>query len=247
LAASGRRPRITAVDRCFWLALRRWWSRWTELLVFVKPETVVHWLRAGFRRYWAWLSRRGRRGRQRTAESLRALIRRMATENAGWGAPKIHGELLMLGFNVSERTVSRYLRRKPASPDAMKRWITFLRNHRSAIAAMDFFVVPTVTFRLVYVWFAIDHARRRILHVDATDQPTAAWVAQQLREAFGHAVTPRHLIFDRDSIFSEQVVSTVKSFGIAPKRQRTAARGRTASRSAGSGACAASCSTTSSC
>ena len=144
LVASGRRPRITAVDRWFCLALRRWWSRGTEVLVFVKPETVVRWHRAGFRRYWTWLSRHGRRGRPRKGESLRALIRRMATENAGWGAPRIHGELLMLGFVVSERTVSRYLPRKPASPEAIKRWLTFLRNHRGAIAAMDFFVVPTV-------------------------------------------------------------------------------------------------------
>jgi transposase InsO family protein len=142
----------------------------------------------------------------------------MATENAGWGAPRIHGELLALGFTVSERTVSRYLPRKPAGSDAVKRWLTFLRNHREAIAAMDFFVVPTVTFRVAYVWFAIGHARRRILHYDATDAPTAAWVAQQLRETFGIEVIPRHLIFDRDSSFSAQVVSTVKSFGIKPTR-----------------------------
>ena len=218
LAARGGRPRIAMVDRWFWIALRRCWSRWTEVLVFVKPETVVRWHRAGFRRYWTWLSRRGRRGRPRTKESLRALIWRMATENAGWGAPKIHGELRMLGFVVSERTVSRYLPRKPARPDAIKRWLAFLCNHRGAIAAMDFFVVPTVTFRVVYAWFAIDHARRRILHVDVTDQPTAAWVVQQLRETFGLDMTPRHLIFDRDSIFSAQVVSTVKSFGIKPTR-----------------------------
>jgi len=114
--------------------------------------------------------------------------------------------------------VSRYLPRKPASPDAITRWLTFLRNHREAIAAMDFFVVPTVTFRPVYVWFAINHARRRILHFDVTNAPTAAWVVQQLRETFGLDVLPRHLIFDRDSIFSAQVVSTVKSFGIAPTR-----------------------------
>lgn len=218
LAAKGGRARITAVDRWFWTVLRRCWSRWTEVLVFVKPETVVRWHRAGFRRYWTWLSRRGRRGRPPTNASLRALIRRMAMENVGWGAPKIHGELLMLGFVVSERTVSRYLPRKSARPDAIKRWLTFLLNHRGAIAAMDFFVVPTVTFRVVYAWFPIDHARRRILHFDVTDQPTAAWVIQQLRETFGLDVMPRHLIFDRDSIFSAQVVSTVKSFGIQPAR-----------------------------
>jgi transposase InsO family protein len=142
----------------------------------------------------------------------------MATENAGWGAPRIHGELLSLGFVLSERTVSRYLPRKPASPNPIKRWLTFLRNHRDAIAAMDFFVVPTVTFRLVYAWFVISHARRRILYFGVTDAPTAAWVIQHLRETFGLDMMPKHLIFDRDSIFSAQVVSTVKSFGIAPTR-----------------------------
>ena len=188
------------------------------MLIFVKPETVVRWHRTGFRRYWAWLSQRGRRGRPRTHQSLRLLVRRMATENAGWGSPRIHGELLALGFVLSERTVSRYLPRKPASPDVIKRWLTFLRIHRETIAAMDFFVVPTVTFRLVYVWFAIGHARRRILHVNVTNAPTAAWVIQQLRETFGLDVMPKHLIFDRDSTFSPQVIATVNSFGIAPTR-----------------------------
>src|SRR6516225_11999169 len=117
----------------------------------------------------------------------------MASENAGWGAPRIHGELCMLGIDVSERTVSRYLPRKPARPDTFKRWVTFLRSHRSAIAAMDFFVVPTVTFRLAYVWFAIGHARRAILHIEVTDHPPAAWVVQQLREAFPFEIRPRHL------------------------------------------------------
>jgi transposase InsO family protein len=218
LTDSGRRPRITTVDRWFWIALRRCWSRWTEVLVFVKPETVVRWHRAGFRRYWTWLSQRGRRGRPPIAADLRALIRRMATENPGWGAPKIHGELLMLGFHISERTVSRYLPRRRCQPDAGTRWLTFLRNHRDAIAGMDFFVVPTVTFRVVYAWFAIEHARRRILHFDVTDQPTAEWVIQQLRETFGFDIVTRDLIFDRDSIFSAQVVATVRSFGIEPTR-----------------------------
>jgi transposase InsO family protein len=219
LAAKRRRPSITPVDRWFWVALRHFWTRWTEVLVLIKPETVARWHRAGFRWYWAWLSRRGRRrGRPRTGESLRSLIRRMATDNAGWGAPRIHGELVALGFDVSERTVSRYMPRRATEPDAIKRWLTFLRNHREAIAAMDFFVVPSVTFRLLYVWFAIDHARRRILHFNVTDAPTATWVVQQLREAFRLDVMPRHLIFDRDAIFSAQVISTVKSFGITPSR-----------------------------
>jgi len=124
----------------------------------------------------------------------------------------------MLGFDVSERTVSRYLPRRPPEPGAVDRWLTFLRNHRDAIAAMDFFVVPTVTFGILYAWFAIGHARRRILHFDVTDHPTAAWVAQQLREAFPDDTALRHLIFDRDAIFNMQVVSTVKSFGMKPTR-----------------------------
>jgi putative transposase len=213
LVHSGRRPRIGTVDRWFWVMLRRLWCRWTEVLIFVKPETVVSWHRRGFRRYWNWLSKRGRRGRPTIQPNLSALIRRMASENPTWGAPRINGELLMLGLKVSERTVSRYLPRERPQPDAVTRWMTFLRIHRDAIAAMDFFVVPTVTLRVVYAWFAIDHDRRRVVHLDVTDQPTAAWVMQQLREAFGFKVVPRNLIFDRDSIFSAQVVATLKSFG----------------------------------
>jgi len=141
-----------------------------------------------------------------------------ATENPTWGAPRIHGELRLLGITVSERTVSRYMPRRPPQPDAAQRWRTFLRNHRDAIAAMDFFVVPTVTLRLVYVWFVIGHDRRRLLHFDVTANPAAAWVIQQLREAFPFGTAPRHVIFDRDSIFSAPVVSTMRSFGIQPAR-----------------------------
>jgi hypothetical protein len=130
LAAKGQRLRLTAVDRWFWVMLRRLWSRWAAALVIVKPETVIQWHRAGFRRYWTWLSRRGRRGRPRAKQNVRMLIGRMATENPGWGAPRIHGELLMLGFVVLERTVSRYLPRRRERPDAVLRWLTFLRSHR---------------------------------------------------------------------------------------------------------------------
>lgn len=218
-ACSGRRPRVTIADRWFWIALRRLWARWSEVLVFVKPETVLRWHRAEFRRYWTWLSRRRRRpGRPPTNRRIRDLIRRMATENPTWAAPRIHGELRMLGFEISERTVSRYLPRRPPRPDAIHRWLVFLRNHRDAIAAMDFFTVPTVTFGVLYVWFAIGHGRRRILHFDVTAHPAATWVIQQLREAFPFGAAPRHVIFDRDSIFSAHVVSTMKSFGIQPTR-----------------------------
>ncbi len=181
----GRRPRVGVADRVLWVTLRRVWARWSEVLLFVRPETVVRWHRAGFRKYWTWLSHHRRReGRPSIDGDLRALILRMAAENASWGAPRIHGELLMLGIDVSERTVSRYLPRRRPAPGALERWIVFLRNHRGAIAAMDFFTVPTVAFRVLHVWFAIDHARRRILHFDVTEHPIAGWVVQQLREAF---------------------------------------------------------------
>ena len=216
LMQAGRRPRVTAVDRGFWVVLRRLWRRWSEVLVFVKPETVVRWHRAGFRLYWNWRSRRGRRGRPRTAAEVRALVRRFATENPTWGAPRVHGELRMLGFEVSERTVSRLMPRRAPKPEAVQRWMAFLRNHRDAIAAMDFFVVPTVTFRVLYVWFVIEHGRRRIVHFHVTDQPDPAWVVQQLREAFPVDTAPRHLVFDRDGTFSAHIISVVKSFGTKP-------------------------------
>ncbi len=122
-ASSGRRPRIATVDRWFWIADRRWWSRWLDVLIFVKPETVVRWHRAGFRRYWTWLSRRRRPGRPAIDRDIRHLIRRMATDNPTWGAPRIHGELLMLGFDVSERTISRFMPRRPLRPHAVQRWL----------------------------------------------------------------------------------------------------------------------------
>jgi transposase InsO family protein len=209
---------VTAADRWFWVVLRRFWARWSEVLVFVKPETVIRWHRAGFRHYWNWRSRRGRQGRPRAAAEVRVLVRRLATENPTWGAPRIHGELRMLGFDVSERTVSRLMPRRAPKPEAIQRWMTFLRNHRDAIAAMDFFVVPTLTFRMLYVWFAIEHGRRRILHFHVTEHPEAAWVVQQLRDAFPFDTAPRHLVFDRDATFSAHVISTVKSLAMKPSR-----------------------------
>src|SRR5262249_28045235 len=216
-AHSGRRPRIGATARLFWIVLRRLWAPWLDGPLFVKPEPVIRWHRAGFRFYWTWRSRRRKPGRPPMDRWIRALIQRMATENPTWGAPRIHGELRMLGLEVSERTVSRYQPRRPRHPDAVARWLVFLRNHRDAIAAMGFFTVPTVTFRLLYVWFAIEHGHRRVLRFAVTEHPMAWWLIQQLREAFPLDSAPRHLIFDRDSIFSAQVVSTVTSFvSVAP-------------------------------
>ena len=212
-------PRFGAQDKLFWVLLRRFWPDWKRALAIVKPETVVRWHRAGFKCYWAWLSRKRRRaGRRPVSKKLRELIFRMVAENPTWGAPRIHGELKMLGFDISERTVQRWMRRAPRPPEPAKRWAAFLANHREAITAMDFFTVPSLTFGMIYCFFVISHDRRRILHYNVTRHPTAAWVSQQLREAFPDDTAPKYLIFDRATNFNEEVVGTIKSFGIEPKR-----------------------------
>src|ERR1017187_11033048 len=199
------RPPLNRLDRLFWTTLRRCWSRWTEVLVLVQPETVVGWHRAGFRLYWRWRSR-PRGGQPKVAEEVRGLIRQLAEENSDWGAPKIHGELQKLGFVVSERTVARHLRRIRRRGDPAKRWLAFLHNYREAIVAFDFFTVPSLTFRLLYCFFVIEHGRRKILHFNVTAHPTAEWVCQQLREAFPEAGLYRYAILDPDSKFSAEVL-----------------------------------------
>jgi transposase InsO family protein len=142
----------------------------------------------------------------------------MVAENRTWGAPRIHGELKMLGFDISERTVLRWMRRAPRDSEPAKQWAAFLNNHREAIAAMDFFTVPTLMFGVLHCFFVIAHDRRRILHVGVTKHPSSVWISQHLREAFPYDSTPGYLIFDRAANFNEEVISTVKSFGIQPKR-----------------------------
>jgi putative transposase len=163
------RPKLKWFDRLFWQLIRPCWSGWKQALLIVTPETVVRWHRAGFRWYWRAVSRfRKPIGRKPTSKEVRNLIFQMVTENPTWGAPRIHGELLMLGFDISERTVSRWMKRAPRQAEPGKRWLAFLRNHREAIAAMEFFTVPTVTFSVLYCFFAISHDRRRILHCNVT-------------------------------------------------------------------------------
>jgi transposase InsO family protein len=143
----------------------------------------------------------------------------MVAENPTWGGPRIHGELLMLGFDLSEPTVSRWVRKAPRPPNLSKRWLTFLRNHREAIAAMDFFTVPTLTFGVLYCFFVISHDRRRVLHHNVTCNPNALWVRLQLTEGWECGEQPeRFLIFDRDAKFSADVVSTVRAIGSQPIR-----------------------------
>ena len=210
------RPVLGPLDRAFWIALFRYWPRWENTLVIVKPDTVIRWHRKGFRLYWRAISKRGP-GRPPISAELKALIRRLATEN-NWRARKIHSELKKLGFSISLPTVSRYLPKRVPSPGTQQRWMTFLRNHKDGITAMDFFVVPTVGFRLLYVWFIIDHGRRRIIHFNVTANPTAPWVIQQLRQAFPSDSAPKYLICDNDSIFSDDVTKAIMSFGIRPTR-----------------------------
>lgn len=214
-----RKPRLALADKLFWIVVRRCWSRWKRVLIVVTPETVVRWHRAGFRLYWNWLSRpKTRVGKRRIGREVRELIFRMVAENPTWGAPRIHGELQTLGFEISERTISRWIQRAPRNPEPAKRWLTFLRNHRELIAAMDFFTVPTFTFGVLYCFFVISHERRRILHFNVTRHPTSIWVVQQLREAFPYDSNHKYLVFDRDAKFSYEVIEAVKAFGSKPVR-----------------------------
>src|SRR5580704_1569729 len=171
------RPRLEAFDKLFWILARRFWSEWKKALIVVSPETVVGWHRSGFALYWRLISRTRRLlGRRRISKEIRDLIFRMVTENPTWGAPRIHGELLMLGFDISERTISRWMRRAPRNPEPARRWLAFLRNHHEAIAAMDFFTVPTLTFGVLYCFVVIGHDRRTILHFNVTKHPTSMWI-----------------------------------------------------------------------
>ena len=228
------RPRLSPLDRAFWVALSQFWPRWKNHIVVVRPETVVRWHRDGFRRYWRSISTPGP-GRPPIPEETKALIVRIATENC-WRARKIQAELMKLGIRISLATVSRYVPKTKPDPTQQQRWMTFLRNHKDVISGMDFFVVPTVRFRLLYVWFAIDHGRRRILHFNVTENPTASWVIQQLRETFPNEATHRYLIYDNDAIFSPAVTSAIKSFEIDPKRTafRSPWQNGTAERAVGS-------------
>ena len=205
-----RRVRLAKTDRCLWALLSRIWAGWQTALVIVKPETVIAWHRRGFRLWWTWKSRR-RMGRPAVPADVRTLIRTMAQANPRWGAPRIHGELLKLGIDVSQATVAKYMGR-PRQPPSQT-WRTFLRNHIGQIVAADFFVVPTVTYRLLFVLVLLAHDRRRIRHIAVTAHPTAAWTAQQLREAFPWGEAPRSVIHDRDHAF-DRLETTATAMGI---------------------------------
>jgi putative transposase len=189
------RPQLRATDRIFWVVLSRLWTNWRSSLQLVRPETVVRWHRVGFRRYWAWKSRR-RPGRPMISNEVRDLVRRMSRANPLWGAPRIHGELLKLGLTVSQATVSKYMVRHPRPPS--QAWRAFLNNHAKNLIDLDFFTVPTATFRVLFVLVVLSHARRRLVHFNVTEHPTAEWTARQLIEACGQEEIARYLIRDRD-------------------------------------------------
>jgi putative transposase len=205
-----RRLQLARADRWLWVVLSRVLTGWRTALVIVKPETVIAWHRRGFRLWWTWKSRR-RIGRPTVPADIRALIRTMAQANPRWGAPRIHGELLKLGIDVCQTTVAKYLVRRRQPPS--QTWRTFLRNHVGQIVAADFFVVPTATYRLLFILVLLAHDRRRIRHVAVTAHPTAAWAAQQLREAFPWDEAPRYLLHDRDHAF-DSLRATAKAMGI---------------------------------
>src|SRR5438477_741154 len=211
--ARQQRPRLTVLDRIFCVVLSRLWNNWRSSLQVVGPETVVRWHRWGFRLYRAWKSRR-RWGRPAIGRDLRDLIRQMSRANPLWGAPRIHGELLKLGLTVSQAqaTVSKYMVRPRRPPS--QAWWTFLKNYAPDLIALDFFTVPTATFRVLFVLVILTHSRRRLVHFNVTEHPTAEWTARQLLEACALEEGPRYLIRDRDQVYGERFSRQAKALGI---------------------------------
>jgi transposase InsO family protein len=208
------RVRLMNSDRWFLIQRYRWFPSILNVLTIVHPETLVRWHRAGFRCYWRWKSR-ARGGRPQIETDLRKLIRQMSIENPLWGAPRIHGELLKLGFDVAQSSVAKYMVRR-YGPQSQG-WRTFLRNHAPDIAAMDLFVVPTIGFGLLYAFVIVRLDRRNLAWVNVTANPTAEWIVRQLTEAFPWNEAPRYLIRDRDRIYGAVVTRRLRAMGIRDK------------------------------
>jgi len=195
-----RQPRTTAADRRFWVALRALHDGWKECLHLVSPATVVRWHRQGFRWHWGRPAQGHKQGRPTIGWKLFCLIRRLQKENPTWGAPRITSELRLLGHEIGQMTVSRYMKRG-RDPRRSQSWMTFLKNHANTIAACDFFTVPTVTWRNLFVLVVLSHDRRLIRHIAVTARPTGEWTAQQIALAFAEGPRPRYLVHDRDPLF----------------------------------------------
>jgi transposase InsO family protein len=208
------RVQLTNGDRLFLVQLYRWFPSVLQAITIIRPKTLVRWHRSGFRRYWRWKSR-SLGGRPKIAPDLRALIRRMSVDNPLWGAPRIHGELLKLGFEVAQSSVAKYMVKRCGPPS--QGWRTFLRNHAPDIAAMDLFVVPTIGFDLLYALVIVRLVRRDLVWINVTPRPTAEWIARQITEAFPWNEAPRYLIRDRDQVYGAAVTHRLRAMGIRDK------------------------------
>jgi transposase InsO family protein len=205
------RLRLRGSDRALLILMTMLWPRLLGIAQLVQPETILRWHRAGFKAFWRWKSR-NRVGRPKIDRGLRDLIQRMSRENPLWGASRIHGELLMLGFEVAQSTVSKYMARPPKPPS--QSWKTFLRNHAQAIAAIDMCVVPTLTFDLLFAFLVLGHGRRQLLWFEVTRHPTAEWLARQITEAFPWTSAPAYLVRDNDGAYGHVFTSRVRAMGI---------------------------------
>jgi transposase InsO family protein len=206
-----KRAALSSIDRLVLVGLYSLVPGVMDALKIIRPETLLRWHRAGFRAYWRWKSR-PRGGRPKTAADIRRLIREMSVANPLWGAPRIHGELLKLGIDVGQTTVAKYMakRRQPPSQG----WKTFLHNHADGIASMDLFLVPTLSFQLLYGFLILRHGRRELLWLGVTAHPSAEWIARQLTEAYGWRQAPRYIIRDRDRVYGHAVLRRLRAMGI---------------------------------
>jgi len=212
-AREHKRLRSRCLERLFWVWLYRIWPGCLATLVVFRPDTLLRWHQRGFRLYWTWKSRRGRStGRPGTPPEVRGLIRTLSRQNPLWGAPRIHGELQLLGIVISQTTVAKYMIRRRMPPS--QTWRTFLDNHLTELASIDFFTVPTASFRVLYVFLVLRHERREVVHFNVTEHPTARWTAQQMVEAFPWDPAPKYLVRDRDQIYGKSFRRRVKSLGI---------------------------------
>ena len=217
LSWSSKRPRLTPLDRVLWAWLSQAWGGWRSRLCLVQPSTVIQWPRAGFRLFWRWKSCPHQSGRKTIAPDTIHLTGQMSRANPLWGAPRIHGELLKFGLTIAQRTVAKYMVPRVRRPPPQN-WKTFLRNHLSSIVSVDFLIVPTLTFRISYVFIVLSHHRRRILHFNVAAAPSAAWTAQQLREAFPFLSPPKYLLRDRESLYGLLFQCRAEALGLEEVR-----------------------------
>ena len=215
LKRQARKPKLRSADRLLWVGLRRMWPHWQEALLLFQPQTIIAWHRLGFGLFWRWKSRT-RAGRPSVEGELIALIQRMWQANPTWGSRRIQTELAKLGIQVSDSTIRHYRPKHRRSPSAQT-WKTFLQNHAQALIAVDFFAVPTATFRVLYVFLVLAHERRKVLHFNITEAPSALWTAQQMVEAFPYTIPPRYLLRDRDAIYGADFTRRVQGLGLEQK------------------------------